>query len=152
MKNLFRLFVAILTLGLLVSCGGEEESARVIEDLTPEYFDLKIYGTDAIAVSDLVVTANTHLAITKDINPDDENIAFILDLHNSEWEYKLIFKNIDPNVGNRFENRRIGTHQESGSQLTDFYIETNTPSGTYEVSVEHNGEVTHVARQTVTIE
>lgn len=149
MKNLFRLLAFTLVLGLFTSCS--EDSVTEIETPEVKYFDLKLHGTTSEVITSISVSNNSRVIVTKDINPDDEDVEFIVNYSDLDWDYKLIFTNTDPNVESTIEVNSIGTENEEGLMLTDIYMPGDLPQGTYSVSIEHNGEVKNRARQTLTM-
>jgi hypothetical protein len=149
MKNLFRLLAFTLVLGLFTSCS--EDSVTEIETPEVKYFDLKLHGTTSEVITSISVSNNSRVIVTKDINPDDEDVEFIVNYSDLDWDYKLIFTNTDPNVESTIEVNSIGTEDEEGLMLTDIYMPGDLPQGTYSVSIEHNGEVKNRARQTLTM-
>lgn len=149
MKNLFRLLAFTLVLVLFTSCS--EDSVTEIETPEVKYFDLKLHGTTSEVITSISVSNNSRVIVTKDINPDDEDVEFIVNYSDLDWDYKLIFTNTDPNVESTIEVNSIGTENEEGLMLTDIYMPGDLPQGTYSVSIEHNGEVKNRARQTLTM-
>lgn len=150
MKNLYRLLAFTLVLGLFTSCSEDSVNER---DEVPvvQFFDLKLDGTTSEVITNISVIYDSRVIVTKDINPDDEDVEFIVNYSDLDWDYKLIFTNTDSNVESRIEVNSIGTENEEGLVLTDIYIPSDLPQGTYSVSIEHNGEVKHRARQTLTM-
>lgn len=114
-------------------------------------FDLKLAGTQSEVITNISVIDNSRVLVTKDINPEDEDIEFVVNYSDLDWDYKLIFTNTDSNVESRIEVNSVGTENEEGLVLTDIYIPSDLPQGTYSVSIEHNGEVKNRARQTLTM-
>lgn len=149
MKKLFRILAFTLVLGLFTSCSEDS----VTERETPEVkvFDLKLDGSPSEVITNILVNEDSRVIITKDINPNDEDVEFVVNYSDPEWDYKVIFINTDPTVGSRIEVNSIGTENEEGLVLTDIYMPGDLPQGTYSVSIEHNGEVKHRARQTLTM-
>jgi len=150
MKNLFRILAFTLVLGLLASCSedsvNESDEAPVVH-----FFDLKLDGTPSEVITNISVIDNSRVIVTKDVNPDDKDVEFIVNYSDLDWDYKLIFTNTDSNVESRIEVNSIGTENEEGLVLTDIFMPGDLPQGTYSVSIEHNGEVKHRARQTLTM-
>ncbi len=149
MKNLFRLLAFTLVIGLFTSCSEDSGTDREVPEI--KLFDLKLAGTQSEVITNISVIDNSRVLVTKDINPEDEDIEFVVNYSDLDWDYKLIFTNTDSNVESRIEVNSVGTENEEGLVLTDIYIPSDLPQGTYSVSIEHNGEVKNRARQTLTM-
>ena len=149
MKNLFRLLAFTLVIGLFTSCSEDSGTDREVPEI--KLFDLKLAGTQSEVITNISVIDNSRVLVTKDINPEDEDIEFIVNYSDLDWDYKLIFTSTDSNVESRIEVNSVGTENEEGLVLTDIYIPSDLPQGTYSVSIEHNGEVKNRARQTLTM-
>lgn len=149
MKNLFRLLAFTLVIGLFTSCSEDLGTDREVPEI--KLFDLKLAGTQSEVITNISVIDNSRVLVTKDINPEDEDIEFVVNYSDLDWDYKLIFTNTDSNVESRIEVNSVGTENEEGLVLTDIYIPSDLPQGTYSVSIEHNGEVKNRARQTLTM-
>ena len=149
MKNLFRLLAFTLVIGLFTSCSEDSDTEREASEV--KSFDLKLDGTLSEVITNISVIDNSRVLVTKDINPEDEDIEFIVNYSDLDWDYKLIFTSTDSNVESRIEVNSVGTENEEGLVLTDIYIPSDLPQGTYSVSIEHNGEVKNRARQTLTM-